>query len=125
VRLLLDTHIFIWGAMGDSRLGRRPRALIQGADEVFVSSASIWKMAIKAGLGKLAVDIDLLVLKIQSSGFVELPVHSTHAVRVRSMPNIHRDPFDRILIAQAISGPLHLMTKDRKLAAYSHLVITV
>ena len=85
MRLLLDTHIFIWGAMGDSRLGKRP----------------------------------------QSSGFIELPVHSTHAVRVRNMPYIHRDPFDRIRIAQAIGGPLHLMTKDRKLAAYSHLVITV
>ena len=125
MRLLLDTHVFIWGAMNDRRLCKNARGLIRKADEVFVSSASIWEIAIKAGLGKLDVDVDLLVLEIHDSGFIELPVHSTHAVRVRNMPLIHRDPFDRILVAQAINGSLHLMTKDRKLAAYSHLVITV
>lgn len=125
MRLLLDTHIFIWAVMDSRNLGKEARKMILEADDVFVSAASIWEASIKADLGKLDVDIDRLVAEIESSGFRELPVRSVHAALVRTLPDIHRDPFDRLLIAQAINEPLRLMTADSHLAAYSNLVITV
>jgi PIN domain nuclease of toxin-antitoxin system len=87
-----------------------------------VSSASIWEAAIKKQLNKLEVDIEALAGAIITSGFVELPIASHHAVAVSKLPLIHRDPFDRILVAQAISEPLHLITCDATLAPYSELV---
>ena len=125
MRLLLDTHIYIWVLMNNRKLTKAARRLILDADEVFVSAASIWEAAIKAGLGKLDVEVDQLVAEIQASGFVELPVRAAHAAAVRRLPAIHGDPFDRLLIAQAVSEPLGFLTSDRNLAAYSELVITV
>ena len=125
MRLLLDTHIFIWAVMDNRKLTRAARKIILDADDVFVSAASIWEAAIKAGLGKLDADVDLLISEIESSGFIELPVRAAHAAMVRKLPDIHRDPFDRLLIAQAVSEPLRLITSDVHLAAYSELIITV
>lgn len=125
MRLLLDTHVYIWAVMGNRKLTKAARKIILDADEVFVSAASIWEAAIKAGLGKLEVDVNLLVSEIESSGFIALPVRAAHAAMVRNLPDIHRDPFDRLLIAQAFSEPLRLITSDGYLAAYSDLVITV
>lgn len=125
MRLLLDTHIYIWAVMDNRNLTKAARKIILDADDVFVSAASIWEAAIKTGLGKLDVDVRLLVSEIESSGFIELPVRAAHAAMVRNLPDIHRDPFDRILIAQAISEPLRLVTSDGHLAAYSDLVISV
>lgn len=125
MRLLLDTHIFIWAVMDNRNLSKEARKMILDADDVFVSAASIWEASIKAGLGKLDVDVGRLVSEIESSGFLELPVRSVHATMVRILPEIHRDPFDRLLIAQAMNEPLRLMTADSHLAAYSNLVITV
>ena len=124
MRLLLDTHIYIWAVMDDPKLTATARKLILDADEVFVSSASIWEASIKAGLGKLEADVNLLVSEIQASGFAELPVRATHAAMVRDLPDIHRDPFDRLLIAQAMCEPLRLLTSDGHLGAYSDLVVT-
>ena len=95
------------------------------ADEVFISSASIWEASIKAGLGKLDVEIDALVSEIPRSGFIELPLSALHAARLVRLPNIHRDPFDRILIAQAMSEPLRFLTMDAMLQSYSDLVEVV
>lgn len=125
MRLLLDTHIFIWAVMDSRNLSKEARKMILDADDVFVSAASIWEASIKAGLGKLDVDVDRLVSEIELSGFHELPVRSVHAALARTLPEIHRDPFDRLLIAQAINEPLRLMTVDSHLAAYSNLVIAV
>jgi PIN domain nuclease of toxin-antitoxin system len=125
MRLLLDTHIYIWAVMDNRKLTKAARKIILDADDVFVSAASIWEAAIKAALGKLDADVNLLVSEIASSGFIELPVRAAHAAMVRNLPNIHRDPFDRLLIAQAVSEPLRLITSDDHLAAYSDLVITV
>ena len=125
MRLLLDTQLYIWAVMGNRKLTKAARKIILDADEVFVSAASIWEAAIKAGLGKLEVDVNLLVSEIESSGFIALPVRAAHAAMVRNLPDIHRDPFDRLLIAQALSEPLRLITSDGHLAAYSDLVITV
>lgn len=123
MRLLLDTHVFLWSVTDDRKLTKRSRKLIQESDEVYVSSASIWEASIKAGMGKLGADINALATAITSSGFIELPVRVAHAVQVRTLPNIHRDPFDRMLIAQAMLEPLHLLTADRILANYSPLVV--
>jgi PIN domain nuclease of toxin-antitoxin system len=122
MRLLLDTHIYLWWLQDNRKLSKAGRAKIVAADEVFVSSASIWEASIKAGLGKLDVDIDALVAEIPKSGFTELPVSALHAARLMRLPNIHRDPFDRILIAQAMSEPLRFLTMDATLQSYSDLV---
>ena len=125
MRLLLDTHIYLWAVTDDRKLSKHARKLITEADDVFVSSASIWEASIKVGLGKLDADVNLLVAEIATSGFKELPVRAVHAALVRDLPDIHRDPFDRLLVAQAISEPLRLLTADGYLGAYSELVITV
>ncbi len=121
MRLLLDTQIFIWCTADERRLPKRARALILTADEVLVSSASVWEAAIKSGLGKLHVDMDALVESINGSGFVELPVTARHAAGVGRLPSIHRDPFDRLLIAQAITEPLRFLTADPLLRQYTEL----
>jgi PIN domain nuclease of toxin-antitoxin system len=125
MRLLLDTHIYIWALAGDKRLKKRARDLIQDAETVFISIASLWEAAIKAGTGKLRADVGLLAANIETSGFIELPIRASHTVLVQTLPPIHRDPFDRILVAQAMCENLDLMTVDRDLAAYTTLVITV
>ncbi|WP_432262611.1 type II toxin-antitoxin system VapC family toxin [Cupriavidus sp. TMH.W2] len=125
MRLLLDTHVYLWSVMDDRKLTKAARKLILDADDVYVSSASIWEASIKAGLGKLDVDVNLLVSEIEASGFSELPVRAVHAAMVRDLPDIHRDPFDRILVAQALSEPLRLVTSDGHLSKYTDLVITV
>lgn len=125
MRLLLDTHVFLWSVSDDRRLSKKTRSLIRAADEVFISSASIWEASIKAGIGKLDVDIDLLVDEIANSGFLELPIRATHAAHTRNLPDIHRDPFDRLLIAQAMTEPLRLVTADGQLERYTDLVMMI
>ncbi|MBB5423434.1 type II toxin-antitoxin system VapC family toxin [Paraburkholderia atlantica] len=125
MRLLLDTHVFLWAVTDDRKLTKAARKLILDASEVFVSSASIWEASIKAGLGKLEVDVNLLVSEIEASGFLELPVRAVHAALVRDLPDIHKDPFDRLLVAQALSEPLRLLSADGHLSKYTDLVIAV
>lgn len=125
MRLLLDTHVYLWALAGDPKLSPAARILIKDAEEVYVSSASIWEASIKIGLGKLDADVDQLVNEIEACGFRELPVRSSHAARVCTLPDIHRDPFDRMLIAQALCEPLRLLTADRLLAAYTELILSV
>jgi len=125
VRLLLDTQIFLWYLADSRRLHATARRAIAEADRVFVSAASIWEASIKIGIGKLSAAPDDLVAGIVASGFVELPVTAIVAARVAALPDHHRDPFDRMLIAQAIHEPLHLLTADETLARYSDLVLAV
>ena len=122
MRLLLDTHVFLWAVTDSPKLKRAARQTIRAAEEVHVSAASIWEIAIKAGLGRLEGDASALLEAIASSGFRELPVSGAHAAAVQRLPPHHGDPFDRILIAQAIAEPLHLMTAEPVLARYSELV---
>ena len=122
MRLLLDTHIFLWCVNDDRRLTKAARALLSGAAEIYVSSASIWEAAIKAKLGKLDVDVDALVSSITDSGFMDLPVTAKHAAAAGKLPDVHADPFDRLLIAQALSEPLRFLTADKVLCRYSDLV---
>lgn len=123
MRLLLDTQIYLWYLADSRKLSKRARSEITAAIEVFVSAASIWEAAIKAGIGKLNVVAGDLVAGIRASGFSELPVSALHAARVTGLPHHHRDPFDRLLVAQAMYEPLHLLTADVVLKQYSDLVL--
>jgi PIN domain nuclease of toxin-antitoxin system len=123
MRLLLDTHLFIWAITDSSRLAAT-RGMIVAADSVYISAASIWEI-IKSRLGKIKGDPQAMADVIEQSGFIELPVSARHAARVAKLPAHHRDPFDRILIAQAMSEPLLLLTADRGLAKYGDLVLVI
>ena len=125
MRILLDTHIYLWWLQDHPHLSPAARARIMAAHEVYVSSASIWEASIKAGLGKLDADIDQLVAEIAHSGFQELSVSARHAAMVTRLPDLHRDPFDRILVAQALCEPLRLLTANGILTRYSELVEAV
>ncbi|AOK54001.1 type II toxin-antitoxin system VapC family toxin [Burkholderia stagnalis] len=126
MRLLFDTHILLWVVANDPKLSVAARTLISVADEVFISSASIWELAIKAGKGKLDVDVDRLIDEIGACGYNELPVRAAHGAAVRNLPHHHRDPFDRLLVAQAWCEPLLLVTADGHLAQYgSSRILTV
>jgi PIN domain nuclease of toxin-antitoxin system len=122
MQILLDTHLFIWWLKDDRQLSKRARAVITSADTVYVSSVSIWEAAIKIQLGKLDANIEELVESIEGQGFLELPLKAKQAAIVTELPAIHRDPFDRMLVAQAISEPLRLITSDEILKHYSELV---
>lgn len=123
--MLLDTHVLLWVMADDPSLSPRARATISRAEVVYASAVSLWEASIKASLGKLRVDQDRLVEQLQAAGFEPLSITWAHAEAVRHLPDIHRDPFDRMLIAQAVSEPLKLMTADKVLAQYSELVIPV
>ena len=127
MRLLLDTNIFLWCVLDDARLSKKTREIILNADESYVSSASIWEIAIKKSIGKLDAgnDIGELADTIQASGFIELSITAKHAAAVQRLEQIHRDPFDRLLIAQAICEPLIFLTADKELQKYSDLVKVV
>ena len=113
------------GRSGSTLLKAPARRLIESADEVYVSAASIWEIAIKARLGRIDADPHELAAAIEPSGFLELPVRAAHAAGVRQLALHHRDPFDHLLIAQALSEPLRLLTADALLTQYSDLVLVV
>ncbi len=128
MRILLDTHLFLWSIKDDRRLPKEAKSKILNATDVYVSSASIWEICIKIKIGKLDIGdvaIPAIVEAISQSGFCELPITAIHAAAVFKLADIHRDPFDRILIAQAISEPLTLLTADAQLKSYSDLVYLV
>jgi PIN domain nuclease of toxin-antitoxin system len=125
MRLLLDTQVYLWYLADSRKLPAQARRRIASAEDVFVSAASIWEAAIKVVTGKLQAAVEDLTDGIAASGFRELPVSVHHAARVATLPEHHRDPFDRLLVAQAIHEPLHLLTSDAQLARYSTLVIAV
>jgi PIN domain nuclease of toxin-antitoxin system len=116
-RLLLDTHVFLWWRLDDPHLGAAAREAITGAAAVFVSAASAWEAAIKARLGKLELSVDFAD-GVSDSGFIRLPIGFQHAAETRNLPDYHRDPFDRMLIAQARVERLVLVTHDALFLPY-------
>ncbi len=124
MRILLDSHLFIWAVTDHPKLGRNGRQIIEEADEVYVSAVSIWEIAIKSKLGKIDADPEAMAHAIGESGFIELPISSRHAAHVGKLPvdGEHKDPFDRLLVAQSMVEPLVLLTADSKLSAYGGLV---
>ena len=112
MRVLIDSHILLWIVEGSSRLSREGQRIVCDAAEVYVSAATVWEIAIKAALGKLRVVPDELLEEIDEGGFHHLPVLARHAARVADLPHLHGDPFDRLLVAQAIAEQMRLLTAD-------------
>ena len=121
MKLLLDTHLLLWAAGMPQRLPEEARALIEQQDtEPTVSAASLWEIAIKNGLGRqdFMVDPHLLRRGLLENGYAELAITGAHAVAVNLLPPIHKDPFDRILVAQAQIESLTLLTTDEIVSRY-------
>lgn len=121
MKFLLDTHVLLWAAGEPTRLSADSRRLINSADnELFFSAASLWEVAIKRGLGRKDFQVDARLLRrgLLDNGYSELPIMSEHAVAIDGLPPIHRDPFDRLLVAQATMEGITLLTVDPLVAQY-------
>jgi PIN domain nuclease of toxin-antitoxin system len=122
MRVLLDSHAFLWFVMGDSRISAAAKAQIEDpAFEKLISPASYWEIAIKVSVGKLSLTepFDVLIPReIHNSGFLILPISLDHAATVITLPYHHRDPFDRMLIAQAIVAKMPIVSSDGRFDAY-------
>ena len=128
MKVLLDTNILLWAIIEPSRLRPEIRRLLEDREhDILFSAASIWEIAIKTALGRadFRVSPEEILDEAVANGFVELPVHSAAALRVATLPLHHRDPFDRLLIAQAMAEPARFYTADAELKAYSELVTRV
>jgi PIN domain nuclease of toxin-antitoxin system len=120
VRLLLDTHVLLWWLSDDRKLAKDTRDIIANPNnDVLVSSASVWEIAIKAALGRLEIELDDLEDAIVKNGFRPLPIQYQHAVTVGRLPAVHRDPFDRMLVAQASVEELRIVSHDRVFERYA------
>jgi PIN domain nuclease of toxin-antitoxin system len=121
VKLLLDTHLLLWAAGSPDRLSAKASSLIEAAEnELFFSAANLWEIVIKRGLGRedFKVDARLLRRGLLDNGYSELRIGSEHVVAIEGLPPIHKDPFDRILLAQAQVEGIPLVTADTALAQY-------
>jgi PIN domain nuclease of toxin-antitoxin system len=121
MKLLLDTHLLLWAAGNPDRLSAAARALIEESEnDLFFSAASLWEIAIKRNLGRDDFRVDPRVLRrsLLDNGYRELPISSEHAVAVDTLPSIHKDPFDRIITAQATVEGITLLTSDPLVAQY-------
>ena len=128
MKLLLDTHLLLWAAGEPRRLSKPARALIDNPEnELLFSAASLWEVATKRGLGRedFKVDARLLRRGLLDNGYRELPISSDHIVATESLPPIHRDPFDRILVAQATVEGITLLTIDSLVSQYPGPIRTV
>ena len=130
MRLLLDTHIAIWAALDSPRLPPTARALIvDTSNALYVSAATIWEIAIKHALKRSVAAMPLSAAEALScfreAGYALLPITPDHARAVEDLPARHGDPFDRMLVAQAITEPLRLVTQDPVVAAYGEMVLHV
>lgn len=128
MKLLLDTHVLLWAAGEPRRLSKQARALIDNPDnELLFSAASLWEVAIKRGLGRedFKVDERLLRRGLLDNEYRELPILSDHVVATEGLPLIHRDPFDRILVAQATVEGITLLTIDSLVSQYPGPIRTV
>ena len=121
MKLLLDTHLLLWAAGEPGRLSKEARNLINDPqNELLFSAASLWEVSIKRGLGRKDFSADPRRLRrgLLDNGYGELPIHSDHVVVLDSLPVIHKDPFDRILVAQAVAEGIELLTTDPQVAQY-------
>jgi PIN domain nuclease of toxin-antitoxin system len=124
VRVLLDTHVLVWAATTPERLGS-DLAVVEDADRRIVSAVCVWELAIKQRLGKLSLgsDVRTWVRRVTSELVLDhLPVTADHAAAVEHLPDVHRDPFDRLLVAQAVAEGAVLLTSDHRLTAYGDAV---
>ena len=128
MKLLLDTHLLLWAAGEPQRLSKQARRLIDNPEnELLFSAASLWEVAIKRGLGRKDFKVDARLLRrgLLDNGYSELPIMSEHVVATESLPLIHKDPFDRILVAQATVEGITLLTVDSLVSKYPGPIRTV
>jgi len=128
MRLLLDTHIALWAIADSPRLPAAARRLILSTEnEVYVSAASIWEISIKHGLGRgdMPISGEAALGYFREAGYRLLPVQPEHAVALETLPPLHADPFDRLLVAQALTEPLRLLTHDETVARYNDTILLV
>jgi len=126
MRILLDTHLMLWWLAGDRRLPKQAGELISDSDnQVYVSAASVWEVAIKSALGRIEGDVTEIEAGLEPSGLLQLPINGKHAAHVSKLPPYHQDPFDRILVAQSLVEPMRLLTHDRRLENYGEIIILV
>ena len=124
MNLLLDTHAFLWAVDDDSRLSSAARsAIIDGRNVVYVSAATAWEIAIKRGIGKLKIPQNNYLEELRLHRFTPLSITTEHALAVENLPSHHKDPFDRLLIAQAQVEHLTLITRDQRLSLYGVKII--
>lgn len=120
MRLLLDTHALLWAVGSPTELPPRVRALLEDArTEVCVSAASTWELSIKTALGKLELDLRALLVTLRTLEFAELRIGFEHTRRAGALPPIHRDPFDRMLVAQALEDGFTIVTRDLTIGRYA------
>lgn len=127
MRVLLDTHIALWAVVAHPKLPKSAKQIMLAADAVYVSAASVWEIAIKNSRSHVRMPItgSQALAEFRAAGFALLPISAEHAAAVDALPPLHRDPFDRILIAQALHEPLRLLTRDALLEKYSDVVLRV
>ena len=126
MKLLLDTHILLWWLNDDEKLPEKAHQMISHADNaIYVSHISLWEIQIKVLAGKLHADLKAIIEQLPVNNFQELPSGVDHIIALSQLPSYHQDPFDRMLIAQAISEPLHLLTHDKNVSLYSESIILV
>lgn len=125
MRLLIDTHILIWILIDDPKLTPKARKLLDKASEVYISTASFWEIAIKQNIGKLDLQLEQVIEECQNLGIRELPVTAEHTLALLGLEPLHKDPFDRLLVAVAKSEPMKLLTADAKVAAYTELAVLI
>lgn len=125
MRLLLDTQLAIWWQIAPELIDAPTRSLVMDeAERVFVSRASLWEAAIKIGIGKLRIDLPAFAAQVETDGFEWLAIDTEHILGITRLPQFfdHKDPFDRLLVAQSIREPLTLLTVDEKLERYGPTV---
>ncbi len=122
MRLLLDTNVLLWTLAGSPKIQPVSQLILAPESEVFVSTASLWEIAIKTAIGKLTADLTEIRQAVAASGFIELSIRGEHVETIATLPMHHKDPFDRMIVAQAITEPLRLLSGDRQLAVYTELV---
>ena len=125
MRVLLDTHVLLWVFADSPQINQVKPLILSNETEVYISTASWWELAIKISIGKIDVDLSMLRAAAEESGFIDLPVLAAHTQTILTLPMLHRDPFDRMLIAQAISEPMRLLTNDSALSEYSSLITMI
>ena len=120
MKLLLDTHILIWASKNNPKLSKSAKNLILNEDnDIYFSTAAIWELIIKKNTGKFDIDIKSFVDALYNMNFFELPIEMVHIFKLEELENYHKDPFDRIMIAQALAEPIKLLTHNKILLQYS------
>ena len=125
MRVLLDTHVLLWVLADSPQINQVKPLILSNETEVYISTASWWELAIKISIGKLDADLNMLRTASAESGFIDLPILGAHTQTLLNLPMLHRDPFDRMLVAQAISEPMRLLTNDSALSEYSSLITMI